>query len=200
MEEQARRISVQQMRVEGDRETELRAQMAGMAMSSGSSNGGLEGKTLLAMLGGGHGGPGMGGGPMPPNMRPGMNVPPNMHPGMHPSVPMPPNVQNVQNVQNMRNVPPGINMPPPNMRVPPGFPGVPIGQVPPGMMPPGMPMPPNMRPAMPNMPPGGGPGRPQMPMGGPPPHGMVRPGQQLNVAALFGQGPGPQNGGANTNV
>ena len=173
-------------------EKDLRAQMAGMAMSSGNSNRGLEGKTLLAMLGGGPGGPGMGG-PMPPNM---------MHPGMHPGMPIPPNVQNMQDMRsvlNMQNMPPGMNMPPPNMRMPPGFPGVPIGQVPPGMMHPGMPMPPNMRPAMPNMPPGAPPGRPQMPMGGPPPHGLVRPGQQLNVAALFGQAPGPQNGSAANN-
>ena len=193
-EDQARRNPAVHSRLDIDREKELRAQMAGMAMSSGSSNGGLEGKTLLAMLGGGPGGPGgpgMSGGPMPPIMRPGPNVPPNMmHPGMHPGMAFPPNMQNVQ------NMPPGMNLPPPNMRMPPGFPGVPIGQAPPGMMHPGMPMPPNM----PSMPQGAPLGRPQMPMGGAPPHGMVRPGQQLNVAALFGQAPSPQNGGAPNNM
>jgi len=198
-EDQARRNPVVHVGVEVDRERELRAQMAGMAMSSESSNGSLEGKTLLAMLGGGPGGPGcpggpgMSGGPMPPTIRPGPNVPPNMmHPGMHPGMPFPPNMQNVQ------SMPPGMNLQPPNMRMPPGFPGVPTGQAPPGMMHPGMPMPPNMRPGMPGMPQGAPPGRPQMPMGGAPPHGMVRPGQQLNVAALFGQAPSPQNGGATT--
>lgn len=114
----------------------------------------------------------------PPGMHQdqGKNLLAMLHAGARPPAP----------ANNMR--PPGM-APPPRMAPPPGMP---MGNQPyRGMPPPGMFPPPNMMPPPPHHMGGGirmGQSSPNM-MPGPPPQNFpaIRPGQQINVAALFGR-------------